>query len=244
MNLMENYWNHVADLLQKVCSTQRENIEKAGMMIADCIDKGGCVHLGHIVHGIEMDLIGRGGGPAFYKAFDYNLVVNDAVRKRDRSSIDTSIEGQAAYALKASNVCPGDVLIVSSVSGRTLKVVDLAYEAKKMGVTVIALSSMEYASQVDAVHSSGKKLSEMVDLTLDNCAPAAEAMIEVEGLEPHFAAASGISSDFIMWSVTSVAVEELMKRGKTPGIYKSANFPGGADYNKNFVNPQYEEKGY
>ena len=38
--------------------------------------------------------------------------------------------------------------------------------------------------------------------------------------------------------------EELMKRGITPGILKSANFPGGNDYNKSFVEPQYEEKGY
>lgn len=244
MMLMENYWEHVDALFAKVRSTQRENIITAGKMIADSIEQGGCIHLSSICHHIEYDFLYRGGGPIFYKRFNYDLNIDNAVRKRDRSDIDQNMEGLAVYALKASKIRPGDVLVVSSVSGRTAKVVDLAYEAKKMGVKVIALSSMEYATQVDPVHSSGKKLYEMVDLTLDNCAPAAEAMIEVEGLEPRFAAASGIASDYIMWSVTSVAVEELMKRGITPGILKSANFPGGNDYNKKFVEPQYEEKGY
>lgn len=244
MMLMERYQKAVDDLFAKIRATQTDNIIKAGKMIADSIEQGGCIHLSMICHYMEHDFIYRGGGPIFYKHFSYDLHVDNAARERDRSDLDTNMEGMAAYALKASKIRPGDVLFVSSVSGRTAKVVDLAYEAKKMGVKVIALSSMEYATQVDPVHSSGKKLYEMVDLTLDNCAPAAEAMLEVEGIEARFAAASGIASDYIMWNVTSVAVEELLKRGMTPGILKSANFPGGNDYNKTVIEPQYAEKGY
>ena len=242
--LMETYWKAIDDLFSKVRTTQRENIIKAGMMIADSVAQGGCIHLSGICHSIENDLIYRGGGPIFYKHFTYNLNVDNPARVRDRSDLDTNMEGLAAYALKASKIRPGDVLVVSSVSGRTASVVDLAYEAVKMGVKVIALTSMEYAVQVDPVHSSGKKLYEIATLTLDNCAPAAEAMIEVEGIEAHYAAASGIASDHIMWSVTSVAVEELLKRGITPGILKSANFPGGNDYNKQVIEPNYEKTGY
>ena len=192
--LMETYWSAVDALFAKVRETQRENILTAGKMIADSIMQGGCIHLSGICHHIEHDLIYRGGGPSFYKHFDYNLAIDNPVRSRDRSDMDLNMEGLAAYVLKASKIRPGDVLFLSSVSGRTAKVVDLAYEAKKLGVKVIALSSLEYARSVDPVHSSGKKLYEIVDLTLDNCAPAAEAMIEVEGLEPRFAAASGSAS--------------------------------------------------
>lgn len=97
---------------------------------------------------------------------------------------------------------------------------------------------------VEPVHSSGKKLYEIAELTLDNCAPAAEAMLEVEGIEARFAAASGIASDYIMWSITSVAVEKMLKDGYTPGILKSANFPGGNDYNKQVIEPHYDEFGW
>ena len=47
---------------------------------------------------------------------------------------------------------PGDVLFVSSVSGRTIEVVNLAYDMVQAGVNVIALTSMEYARAVEPVH--------------------------------------------------------------------------------------------
>lgn len=243
--LMQRYRDAVDDLFKKVRDTQTENIETAGRMVADCVASGGCVFLGDICHKIEYDLIYRGGGPIFYKHFSYKLDVESPSRTRDRSDLAIQTEGKAArLAIEMSNLRPGDVLFVSSVSGRSPAVVDLAYEAVKFGVKVIAFTSMEYAVEVDPVHSSGKKLYEIATLVIDNCAPAAEAMIEVEGLEARFAAASGIASDYILWSITAVAVEQLMERGITPGILKSANFPGGNDYNKTKIEPDYEKQGW
>lgn len=243
--LLDRYQEAVETLLTKVRQTQNENIILAGKLVAQSVADGGCIFLNNIVHGIDKDLIYRGGGPIFYRSFSYNLSVENNARQRDRSDLGIVTEGAAArYALTMSNVRPGDVLFVSSVSGRTPGVVELAFEAEKLGVKVIALTSMEYAVQVEPVHSSGKKLYEIATLTLDNCAPAAEAMLEVEGIEARFAAASGIASDYIMWSVTAAAVEEMQKMGLTPGILKSANFPGGMDYNKTVVEPHYDEYGW
>lgn len=241
--LLDRYWKEIANLYDKVKSTQRENIIQAGNLIVEAVDQGACVHIHDSGHIIDSELIYRGGGLILYKKFKYNLMVENPVRKRNRSDIDTSMEGLAAYALKASGARPGDVFILGSVSGRTFSVVDLAYEAKKFGMKLIAVTSMSYTTSVDSPHSSGKKLYEMADVVIDNCAPAAEALIEVEGLEPRLCAASGLSAAFILWSVTTVVVEELMKRGKTPGVLKSANFPGGNDYNKNYIEPRYEKEG-
>jgi uncharacterized phosphosugar-binding protein len=241
--LMDRYWEHINDLYDKIKSTQRENIIKAGKLIADAVDQGACVHICDSGHIIDSELTYRGGGLILYKKFKYNLSVENPVRKRDRSDLDTSMEGLAAYALKASGARPGDVMILGSVSGRTLSVVDLAYEAKKWGLKTIVITSMSYATSVDSPHSSGLKLYELGDVVLDNCAPAAEALMEVEGLEPRICAASGLSAAFIMWSVTTVVVEELMKKGKVPGVLKSANYPGGNDYNKTYVEPRYEKEG-
>jgi uncharacterized phosphosugar-binding protein len=242
--LLDRYQEAIHDLYRKVETTQRENILKAGEMIADTVAAGGAVHLGPICHKIEYDLLYRGGGPMFYKHFDYAFTVDNPVRERDRSGIDTNAEGLGLYALKASGAKPGDILVVSSVSGRTVRVVDLAWEAKRFGMKVIAFLSMEYARAVEPVHSSGQKLYEFADLVMDNCAPAAEAMLEVEGIEARFAAASGLASGYILWGMTAVAVEALLQRGITPGILKSANFPGGNDYNKAIVEPNYLKNGY
>lgn len=214
--LVERYQNAVFELLNKAKTTQKDAVKKAARIIADAVENGKKIYLSGICHNIEKDLIYRGGGPIFYK--EYNA--------------------------ENTELHEGDVLVVSSVSGRTKAVVDLTYDSVKKGINVIAFTSMEYAVQVDPVHESGKKLYEMATAVIDNCAPAAEAMLDVEGIEAKFAAASGIASDFLMWSITSETVEMMLKDGYTPGILKSANFPGGNDYNKTVIEPHYDEFGY
>jgi len=240
--LLDTYWSAIDELYAGV-RAQKDAITAAGKMIADVAGGGGSVHIHDTGHIIDAELIGRGGGLIMYKQFKYNLNVINPVRKRDRAGVDTSMEGLAAYALKASGALPGDVFILGSVSGRTASVVDLAYEAKQMGMKLIVITSMVYSKSVEAVHSCGKKLFEMADIVIDNCAPAAEAMLEVDGLDARLCAASGLSAAYIMWSVTTVVVEELLARGKVPGVYKSANFPGGTDYNKAVIEPKYAETG-
>lgn len=242
--ILDDYQKRVEELFNQVKTTQRENIIKAGELIVETLENGGNIYLSEICHSIQNDLIDRGGGPFFYRKFQYKLDVQSDARQRDRSDMDLDMEGLGAYILKASTIKPGDVLFVGSVSGRTKHVVDLAYEAKKMGIKVIAMSSMSYAQSVGPVHSSGLKLYEMVDLTLDNCAPAAEAMLEVDGIEANFAAASGLSSAYILWSVTAVALELMRDKGMDPLLLKSTNYPGGPDYNDGLVRPRYWKQGY
>lgn len=213
--LIDRYQDAILEVIDKVRTTQRENIERVGELIATAIANGGQFYVAGIVHGIEGDIYNRGGGPAFVQKY----------------SEETELKA-------------GDVLIVSSVSGRTKRVVDLAYDAMGKGVNVIALISMSYAATVDPVHESGKKLYEFVSAYVDNCAPPAEAMLEVEGIEARFAACSGISSAYILWSILSVTVEAMLRDGRTPGILKSANTPGGADYNNAVIYPQYKELGW
>ncbi len=216
MELMDRYYLAVLDLFAKVRNTQKENIEKAADIIEEAVTHGKKVYLAQICHKMEYDSIRRGGGPVFYKLYE---------------------EGK-------TELKEGDVLFVSSVSGRTLDVVNLAYDSVEKGVKVIAFTSMEYARNVDPVHPSGKKLYEFATLTLDNCAPVGEAMLEVEGLEAKFAAASGIASDFIMWSMTSCLVEKMLKDGYAPGILKSANYKDGMSYNKEIIDKHYDEFGW
>ncbi len=214
--LLDTYQQAAFDLLYKARTTQREKVIAVGTFMADAIEKGAKVYLGEICHSVQSDLLGRGGGPAFYLQYE-----------------------QGKSELK-----PGDILVLSSVSGRTKSVVDLAWDSMQKGIHVIAFTSMSYAQAVDPVHESGKKLYEFVTFYVDNCAPAAEAMLEVEGLEPRFAAASGLASDFLMWSITSVCVEKMIADGFVPSVYKSAKYPGGNDYNKVNVHERYAKLGY
>lgn len=241
--LLDKYNEHVDALISKVRTTQRENIIKAGKMIAEAVKDGACVHIHDTGHIIDSELIFRGGGFLMYKQFKYRLEVIDPVRKRDRSDLDTSMAGLAEYAIKASGARPGDVMILGSVSGRNVPVVDLAIAAKKFGMKIIVVTSMSYTTQVKSDHPSGLRLFELADIVIDNCAPAAEAMMEVDGIEARMCAASGIAATLILWSVTCVAAEELLAMGITPSVLKSANFPGGNEYNKELIE-RYEKTGF
>ena len=241
--LIDTYFNTVDGLFDKLKTTQKDACIAAGHAMAEAIAKGNAVHVFDTGHIVDAELIYRGGGLLALKSFKYHLHVDDAVRKRDRSGVDTSMEGLAKYALRASNALPGNVMFIGSVSGKTVNVIDLALAAKEFGLTVIAVTSVAYSSSVKSLHSSGKRLFECADIVLDNCAPVAEGMIPVEGIEAPFAAASGLAAAFLLWSSCAEAIDELLARGITPSVLKSANFEDGPEYNKKLAE-YYEKTGY
>lgn len=231
MTLLDRYTQRINEQFEKVETTQRDAIIAVGNAIAQCVEKGGAVHVYDSGHIIDSELIGRGGGLMLLQRLRYNLDVISGGPDRDRSGVDQSMEGLAAYALKKSQVLPGDILIIGSVSGKTAHIVDMALEAKKMGLTVVAMTSVEYSSSVPSLHSSGKRLFECADYVLDNCAPLGEGMLEVPGIRAHFGAASGLSAALIMWSVCAQAIDRLLADGYTPSVYLSDNVIGGMEYN-------------
>ena len=241
--LIDTYQKTVDTLFDKLKSTQRDACIAAGQLMADTIAKGNAVHIFDTGHIVDAELIYRGGGLLALKSFKYKLDVQNNVRKRDRSAVDKSMEGLAMYALKASGALPGDLMIIGSVSGKTANVIDIALAAKEFGMKVIALTSVAYSSSVKSLHSSGKRLFECGDIVLDNCAPVAEGMIPVEGIEAPFAAASGLAAAYLLWSCCAVAIEELLKRGITPSILKSSNYEDGPEYNKK-LQEYYEKTGF
>lgn len=240
---MDDYHKRINQQVKLVEESQRENCLAAGKLIAESVQEGGAAHVFDTGHIIDSELIFRGGGLLFLKQFKYKLEVTNPVRKRDRGQVPTDMTGLAAYALRASGALPGDVMILGSVSGKTENVVDLAIEAKKFGMKVIVVTSLDYSSKVKSLHKSGKRLFECADIVLDNCAPAAEAMMEVPGIPARFAAASGISAAILLWSVCAAAIDELLQAGIVPSVLKSHNFEDGPEYNEKLI-ARYESTGF
>ena len=137
--LLDRYFETIDKLYAKIRETQRGNVLQAGRLIAKSVQNGACVHIFDTGHIINSELVERGGGLMLYKPFKYSLNVENPVRPRDRSHINTSMEGLAAYALRASGALPGDVMIIGSVSGKTMNVIDLAIEAKNSGLKLLRL---------------------------------------------------------------------------------------------------------
>ncbi|MBO4392341.1 MAG: sugar isomerase domain-containing protein [Clostridia bacterium] len=244
MSLINEFYEAVDALQKKIRDTQEKSISAAAEAIADCISSGGQVHIFDSGHIINNELITRAGGFAFIKRFNYTLNVESNKRARTTESeikLDPLAEARVAFA--KSSVRKGDVFILGSVSGKSARVVDIALCAKEAGCTLISVTSVEYSSQLKSDHPSGKRLFELGDIVLDNCAPAGDAMIEVKGIEHKCFPASGLAAAYMLWAVCADAAEKLLAKGISPSVYKSVNFPGGPEEVKR-IDERYAELGY
>lgn len=241
--IIEKFYASIDALYEKIRTTQDENIKKASDLMLESIKNGGAIHIFDSGHLISHELLGRAGGAFFYNRLQYGLTVDSTSRVRDKSIKDTSMAGLAEYALKASKVEQGDILIIGSVSGKSMKVVDLAVAAKKMGITMIGITSVEYSSQLESLHPCGKKLYELVDLVINNCAPFGDGMVEVEELGQNILPASGMAAAYIMWAVTADLVDKMLAKGMKPSMFRSANFEKFRLLNEE-KRKQYEKQGY
>ena len=230
--LKQKYFQELNRLIENIRVNQNDAIDKAAEAIAAAIAGGDCIHLYDTGHLLDSEFIGRAGGMMCFKRLRGELSVENNTRSRpgDRQK-DRNMEGLMRYVLKKSNAQSGDVLIIGSVSGKSVMPVDLALAAKEIGMVVIVLTSVAYSSILKSDHSSGKRLFEIGDIVLDNCAPPLDAMVEVPELELSICPASGISAAVIMWAVTARVVDCLTSRGIRPTIYKSINYPGTAEFN-------------
>jgi len=244
-DLVKEYFAALRALIDKIQDTQAEAIDRAATAIVESAAQGGAWHIYDTGHMISSEAIGRAGGLFLARPLRYALTVDNPTRQRPPRGPggEASLEGLAAYVLRASNVRRGDVLLIGSVSGKTVPPVDLAIEAKRAGVTVIAMTSLAYSSGLASEHSSGKRLFEAADIVLDNGAPPEDAMLAVPGLGPKICPASGIGAATIIWALTAAVVQKMMARGLTPQIYKSINKPGNREENE-VAEATYSKVGY
>lgn len=244
MSIISHYFDAVEKLLADIRQAESEKITRVAEICADSVAKGGVVHIHDTGHMLNSELVHRAGGLALVTPFTFALNVNNpnAYREKSPSSKDVTAE-TIALALKRSNVKPGDVLFIGSVSGKSKSVVELAIQAKDMGLTVVAVTSFEYSSKLQSEHPSGKRLFEVADIAIDNHAPYADAMLDLEGLDVKVCPASGIAAACIMWAVTAGIVQNLLERGIVPTVYKSVNAPGGPEDVK-ARQERYKELGY
>ena len=150
------------------------------------------------------------------KAFDYPEA------RRDESVVD---ELYGLYTFE-----PADVFLIASNSGVNGSIVGLAVRAKADGHPVIAVTSLEHTNAVTPKHSSGKRLSEIADIVIDNRAPFGDTTIGLgDGLSA--GAVSSITAAYIAQLLTLGAAQRLRDAGEVPPLYLSANIPGGDSHN-------------
>ena len=135
-------------------------------------------------------------------------------------------EGYAEQFLRSNRWSSSDVLIVISHGGQNAFPVEVAQAAKRDGLYVVALTSMENHTQRPATHSSGQKLGDIADLIIDNCVGPMDAVVEIQGVVGRVAGTSTLSAIVIMQSIVAETAKKLAEQGYYVKPFASPNTVG------------------
>ena len=119
-------------------------------------------------------------------------------------------------------------MLIFSNSGVNAVVIDVALGAQQRGMPVIAVVSFDHAGRSASRHSSGKKLADVADVAIDNCTPAGDAMVSIEGLDDPVGPGSTIGFAAVANAIKSQTAENLVALGAPPLVLSSSIFLGDA----------------
>lgn len=233
-DLTAQFANEVSSRLGRLAEPN-PSIDDAVALIADALEAGGVVQAFGTGHSeaFAMEIAGRAGGLIATNRIPLRTLVLRGAR--DRSVLGgAELERDANVAedlLSLFELHPKDVFIIASNSGVNGSIVGVALAAKTRGHKIIAVTSLEHTGRVQPKHPSGKRLSEVADIVIDNLAPYGDSTLELEG-GIGVGAVSSITAAFIAQRITIGVAETMRRRGKTPPVYISANVPGGDEHNR------------
>lgn len=238
MNASMQYLKACRETLEKIEEGQSQAIEQAAELIADRIVGGGIVYTfgtGHS-HELAEEIACRAGGVVpVYAILEPSLTGSTQVLK---SAFLERLEGFAPHILDYHGVDKGDVLIIISNSGRNAAPVELAIEAKRRGVPVVAVTSLAYSRELSPRKElKGAKLYEVADVVIDNCTPYGDAVVKLPGVKQPAGPLSGIAGVALLHSLMVGVAERLVGRMDPVPVFWSGNLDGVDEMNTKLMDP-------
>ena len=234
--IMSDFTNEVSRRLERLASLAADGGRDSAIgLMTRAIESGAVLQAFGTGHSeaFAMEIAGRAGG----------LIPTNKIALRDvvlRGSVPvdalvgSSLERNpdiVAELWQISPIQPGDVFLIASNSGVNGSVVGMALMAKENDHDVIAVTSLEHTARVRPKHPSGRRLSEIADVVIDNLAPYGDATLALPG-GVAVGSVSSITSAFIAQLLTIGVAERMNGDGKVAPLYLSANIPGGDEHNR------------
>lgn len=228
------YLANVTEIVDRVATTQLDGVHLAADIVARSVRAGGVVQAFGTGHSqaTAMEIAGRAGGLIPTN----RIAISDLVMyggEDPATILDPRTERDPSLAQRLYDLAPieaGDVFVIASNSGINGSIVGMAEVAKKNEHPVVAITSLQHGAQVESRHPSGRKLTDLADVVLDNGGPFGDAVLPLPG-GGAVCAVSSITAALLAQLLTAEVVRRLIEAGDTPPVYLSANVPGGDVHN-------------
>lgn len=218
------YMNKIDELLHRVAEANKDEIEKLAEMFANNIKEDKIIHVfgtGHS-HMVGIEMYARAGGLGNVNAMlDPDVLSSFGAR---RGCAVEKLSGLADIIFDNYKIEKGDIMIITSNSGRNAVPVEMAMRCQKEGIYVVALTNLEQSKNTKSRHASGKRLFECADSVLDNMVPTGDALLNVDGILT--GPGTTITSMFLMNTIVSEAIKICAAQGVKVPVFQSQNVDG------------------
>ena len=239
METAARFFDHAQKKLQQVLEHEMPNIQTAANFVTESCKQGGKFYVfgsGHS-HMIAEELYLRAGGLCLvHGILPPELMLHEMPNK---STYLERVEGYSQALVELHRVEAKDTIMVISNSGRNPVPVEMCLAAKAKGARVIAMTSLQHASSCTSRHSSGKMMHEVADVTIDNWGEPGDAAFPIEGLSSCIGPTSSITGITIAQALVCQVVDNLVRAGIEPPVFKSSNADGGDVHNNRMFEKYY-----
>jgi len=225
--------------LDELIAREAPNLAQASAWMAEAIEAGGLIRIFGTGHSrlLAEEIFFRAGGLA-----PTDAILEDSVsgyHDVSKSELTERIEGYGQLIVEHRRLAAPDVLIIVSQSGRNAVPIDVANAARARGVRTIGITSIAHASAQPSRHSSGRHLHEVVDLAIDNGAPAGDCAVTLANGVP-VGPLSGVLGAAIVQTLVIGAADRLLADGVDPPVFRSGNVDGGREVSQRLLDQYWD----
>lgn len=227
MSLAQDFYESSQALQASVYANNQATLAAAGKRIAESIAADGVLHTFGSGHSqiLAAEIERRAGGLVPVSS------INDPADGWPEQIVGYGARLFQRYAYQYA-VQASDVVLVISNSGRNASPIEVAMEAKTMGLEVVVLTSLDMSKSTTSRHASGKKLYELGDYVLDNGGVPGDAALDAPGFPYKVGPTSTMSGALLLNLLSMEIIEQLIAMGAKPPTYVSQNADGGAEHNE------------
>lgn len=230
--LAKQWLNNARDVMSRIEETQLDKIQEAAKVMADSIEAGRWVHTfgcGHATIPVEEMYPRIGGFVGFHPIVELPLTFFTRITGEmgvHQFVFLERVEGYGVEIMKGYNFDTRDTMWLFSHTGINNVNIDVALEAKKRGMKVIAYGSAAAAAGKTSRHSTGKTIFDIADIVVDSCAPIIDASVDLKNHQDKVGPVSTMAFVTCVWMTVTTVAEILADRGVKLFINPSHNVPG------------------